>query len=76
MGRLKTGTTPRLDSHTIDFSQLTPQYGDAPPIPFPSKRKDRNGAGPMPYHLYESNNHEIIKRVLTDPLSTAESLRE
>jgi len=27
MGRLKTGTTPRLDSRSIDFSQLTPQYG-------------------------------------------------
>ena len=34
MGRLKTGTTPRLDSSTIDFSQLTPQYGDEPPLPF------------------------------------------
>jgi tRNA uridine 5-carboxymethylaminomethyl modification enzyme len=34
MGRLKTGTTPRLDGHTIDFSRLTPQYGDEHPVPF------------------------------------------
>jgi len=34
VGRLKTGTTPRLDGHTIDFSRLTPQYGDEPPVPF------------------------------------------
>lgn len=34
MGRLKTGTPPRLDAKTIDFSKTTPQYGDEPPIPF------------------------------------------
>jgi len=34
IGRLKTGTTPRLDGRTIDFSRLAPQYGDEPPIPF------------------------------------------
>lgn len=34
MGRLKTGTPPRLDSRTIDFSQMERQFGDAPPVPF------------------------------------------
>ncbi|MCL4558209.1 MAG: tRNA uridine-5-carboxymethylaminomethyl(34) synthesis enzyme MnmG [Deltaproteobacteria bacterium] len=34
IGRLKTGTTPRLDAKTIDFSVLEPQYSDDPPIPF------------------------------------------
>jgi len=34
IGRLKTGTTPRLDGHTIDFSRLAPQCGDPNPIPF------------------------------------------
>ena len=34
IGRLKTGTTPRLDAKTIDFSELQPQNGDDPPIPF------------------------------------------
>lgn len=34
VGRLKTGTPARLDSRTIDFSRLEPQYGDAPPVPF------------------------------------------
>jgi len=33
-GRFKTGTTPRLDGKTIDFSQLTEQPGDAEFIPF------------------------------------------
>lgn len=34
MGRLKTGTPPRLDAKTIDFSKAEPQYGDDPPLPF------------------------------------------
>jgi tRNA uridine 5-carboxymethylaminomethyl modification enzyme len=33
-GRLKTGTCPRLDSRTIDYSSLQPQFGDDPPVPF------------------------------------------
>ncbi len=34
IGRLKTGTCPRLDGRTIDFSKLEPQESDNPPRPF------------------------------------------
>ena len=34
VGRLKTGTPPRLDKDTIDFSVMVPQPGDTPPPPF------------------------------------------
>ena len=32
--RLKTGTPPRLDGRTIEWSQFEPQYGDVVPTPF------------------------------------------
>lgn len=34
MGRLKTGTPPRLAGKSIDWSQLQVQPGDDPPVPF------------------------------------------
>ncbi len=34
VGRLKTGTTPRLNGNSIDFSRTAAQQGDDPPHPF------------------------------------------
>ena len=37
LGRFKTGTTPRLDGATIDFSKLTEQPGDIEYMPFSAR---------------------------------------
>jgi tRNA uridine 5-carboxymethylaminomethyl modification enzyme len=34
LGRLKTGTNPRVDKHTLDYSKFKEQPGDLTPVPF------------------------------------------
>jgi tRNA uridine 5-carboxymethylaminomethyl modification enzyme len=62
VGRLKTGTTPRLDGRTIDFSRVQPQYGDEPPIPF-SFETEAIERKQVPCYITYTNErtHEIIK---------------
>ncbi len=61
-GRLKTGTPPRLDGRTIDFSSLEPQYGDDPPRPFSSMTKKLDQPQVPCYLTYTSQEtHELIR---------------
>jgi tRNA uridine 5-carboxymethylaminomethyl modification enzyme len=72
VGRLKTGTTPRLDGRTIDFSRLTPQFGDDPPVPF-SFETEAITQEQVPCHITYTNEktHELIKTGLDrSPLFT------
>ena len=65
VGRLKTGTPPRLHRDTIDFAAMTPQPGDDPPTPF-SVRTERITNVQVPCHLTYTNRgaHEIIRKNL------------
>ncbi len=62
IGRLKTGTCPRLDARTIDYSKLEMQPGDEPPPPF-SFRTKRIAQPQLPCHLTFTNEatHDIIR---------------
>jgi len=62
MGRLKTGTTPRLNGKTVDFGRMMPQLGDDPPVPFSYSTREI-GRGQVPCYITYTNRetHEIIK---------------
>jgi tRNA uridine 5-carboxymethylaminomethyl modification enzyme len=62
MGRLKTGTPPRLDSKSIDFSKTTEQWGDNPPPPFSfSTEKITNPQIPCYITYTNEKTHKIIR---------------
>lgn len=54
VGRLKTGTCPRLDGRTIDYGVLEPQYGDEPPPPL-SFSTERITQSQIPCYLTYTN---------------------
>jgi tRNA uridine 5-carboxymethylaminomethyl modification enzyme len=62
VGRLKTGTCPRLDARTIDYDTLEVQRGDDPPVPF-SFATPRITQEQIPCHITYTNarTHEIIR---------------
>lgn len=72
IGRLKTGTCPRLDGRTIDFSMLEPQASDDPPRPFSFMTKNiRNKLVPCYITYTNEKTHEIIRAGLDrSPLYT------
>lgn len=61
LGRLKTGTPPRLDGRTIDWSQVQEQPGDDIPVPF-SFLNNRITTPQVPCHLTRTTaeTHKII----------------
>ena len=62
LGRLKTGTPPRLDGRTIDWAALEAQKGDDPPPPF-SFLTDRITTPQIVCHITETTpaTHAIIR---------------
>jgi tRNA uridine 5-carboxymethylaminomethyl modification enzyme gidA len=62
LGRLKTGTCPRVDAKSIDFSTLERQDGDSKPIPF-SFRTKNFAPTQLPCYIAYTNvtTHEIIR---------------
>ena len=65
IGRLKTGTPPRVNAHTIDFSQMEIQPGDEDPLPF-SFTTEHITQSQLPCYLTytNENTHAIIRENL------------
>ena len=65
IGRLKTGTPPRLDRATIDFSVMIPQPGDTPPPPFSYRTQHITTRQVLCHLTYTSREtHNIIQENL------------
>ena len=61
--RLKTGTPPRIDGRTIDFSKLKEQHGDDPVPMFSFLGKREQHPRQIPCHITRTNSktHDIIR---------------
>ena len=77
LGRLKTGTPPRLDRRTIDFSRLEPQVGDEPPSPFSYLYKKPTVESQLLCYSTHTNPaaHEIIKANLSQSIHIRETIK-
>jgi len=63
VGRLKTGTPPRIDGRTIDYSVMTEQPGDEPVPVFSFLGSSAQHPGQLPCWITHTNErtHEIIR---------------
>lgn len=77
LGRLKTGTPPRLDRRTIDFSQLEVQPGDDPPMPFSYLNERVTVEKQLDCHSTFTNSkaHEIIRQNLDKSIHIRETIK-
>ncbi|KIW00799.1 tRNA uridine 5-carboxymethylaminomethyl modification enzyme GidA [Verruconis gallopava] len=77
LGRLKTGTPPRLDKKTIDFSALQPQEGDKPPMPFSFLNERVQVENQLLCHATYTNQatHDIIRANLGNSIHIRETVK-
>ncbi|KAI9934079.1 hypothetical protein ASPWEDRAFT_24384 [Aspergillus wentii DTO 134E9] len=79
LGRLKTGTPPRLDMKTIDFKALEVQKGDSPPQPFSylNTTVQVGDEGQLTCWMTHTNesSHEIIRANLDKSVHIRETVR-
>ncbi|MBX2990766.1 MAG: tRNA uridine-5-carboxymethylaminomethyl(34) synthesis enzyme MnmG [Bacteroidetes bacterium] len=67
MGRLKTGTPPRVDRRSIDYSETEQQEGDTNPVPFSFQTKEiRNAQIPMFLTHTNRETHSILQEGFDD----------
>lgn len=64
VGRMKTGTVPRIDSNTIDYTELEPQHSDQPPTHFSFSNSKEYSLEQRPCYITYTNEdtHEVIRQ--------------
>jgi len=64
VGRMKTGTVPRLDARTIDYSELEVQHSDSPAAHFSYSSEGDYTLPQLPCHITYTNErtHEAIRQ--------------
>ena len=77
MGRLKTGTPPRLDRKSIDFSTLDVQPGDNPPMPFSYLNNSVTVEDQLSCYSTQTNPaaHSIIRANLSQSIHIRETVK-
>ena len=77
LGRLKTGTPPRLDSKSIDFDSLLAHGGDEPPIPFSYLNNRVQVEHQLDCHITYTNEvtHEVIRKNLDKSIHIREEIK-
>ncbi len=66
VGRLKTGTPPRIDGRTVDYARMTEQPGDEPVPVFSYLGSAREHPRQVPCHITHTceRTHDIIRAAL------------
>lgn len=77
MGRLKTGTPPRLDRKTINYPILEPQEGDDPPMPFSYLNETVAVQDQLLCHATYTNaaTHDVVRANLEKTIHIRESVK-
>ena len=77
MGRLKTGTPPRIDGRTINYKNLVVQPGDEPPMPF--SYLNPHVAISQQLHCWGTNTtaatHDIVRAHLHETIHIRETIK-
>lgn len=77
LGRLKTGTPPRLDRASINFEKLQKQYGDDPPMPFSYMNEQVSVEHQLTCSITYTNDatHEIVRNNLERTIHIRETIK-
>lgn len=76
MGRMRTGTPPRLLRSSIDFGSLIPQSSDSPPLPFSFMNERVRLSGDEMVTCYQTRTNEQTHAILRENMHKTIHIKE